>query len=225
MLLAALLLVAGLALPAYAADEGPPVIKLFMGTARVGSGLAPEGALVEGFIGDVKAGQDTVRANGEYSLAVAGHAGDAGKTITFKVAGDLAKETAVFEADPGLPPVTGFDLTIGGGSSLPLPLPFDCFIATAAYGTDTAEEIKVLREFRDAVLMPNRAGAAFVSLYYLVSPPVAEVIARHEFLRTVLRSGLIDPVVAMLKWSHDLWRRGSDEHIDELFPQIESARA
>jgi uncharacterized repeat protein (TIGR02543 family) len=83
-----------------------------------------------------------------------------------------------------------------------------CFIATAAYGSSTAEQLDVLREFRDVVLLPNRSGAALVSLYYRTSPPIAEFISRHEFLRTVVKVGL-DPVVAVLKWSYRLWSEGS----------------
>jgi hypothetical protein len=84
-------------------------------------------------------------------------------------------------------------------------LPFDCFIATAAYGTDTAEEINILREFRDVVLLPSGPGAEFVSLYYQISPPIAGVIWQHDFLRTAVRVGFIDPIVAILNWSHALW--------------------
>lgn len=85
-----------------------------------------------------------------------------------------------------------------------------CFIATAAYGTDTAMEIEILREFRDAVLLLNSLGARFVSLYYRSSPPVADFISRHEVLRTAVRVGVVAPVVAVLNWSQDLWlERGS----------------
>jgi len=85
-----------------------------------------------------------------------------------------------------------------------------CFIATAAYGTDTARELDILREFRDAVLLPNTLGAEFVSLYYKISPPIANFISQYEILKTAVRLGFVDPIVAMLNWSHALWSaRGS----------------
>jgi len=71
-----------------------------------------------------------------------------------------------------------------------------CFIATAAYGTPMAEEIQILREFRDGYLLPNPAGQALVDLYYKVSPPVAEFITAHPGLKSVVRAGLV-PAVAM----------------------------
>jgi hypothetical protein len=85
-----------------------------------------------------------------------------------------------------------------------------CFIATAAYGTDTAKEIDTLREFRDEVLLPKSLGASFVSLYYKISPPIANFISRHELVRTVVKVGFVDPIVKILNWTHDLWSaRGS----------------
>jgi hypothetical protein len=97
-----------------------------------------------------------------------------------------------------------------GGYGHPSEIPCGCFIATAAYGTDTAKEIDILREFRDAVLLPNSLGAEFVSLYYKTSPPIANFISQHEVLRTAVRVGFLDPIVGILNWSHDLWSaRGS----------------
>jgi len=80
-----------------------------------------------------------------------------------------------------------------------------CFIATAAYGTDTAKELDILREFRDTFLLPNSLGAEFVSLYYKISPPIANFISQHEVLRTAVRVGFVDPIVKILNWTHDLW--------------------
>jgi parallel beta-helix repeat protein len=80
-----------------------------------------------------------------------------------------------------------------------------CFIATAAYGTDTAKEIDILREFRDEVLLSNSLGAEFVSFYYKTSPPIADFISQHEALRTVVRMGFVDPIVKILTWTNDLW--------------------
>jgi hypothetical protein len=95
----------------------------------------------------------------------------------------------------------------GHPSEPPQPL---CSIATAAYGTDTAKEIDILREFRDVVLLPNSLGAKFVSLYYKTSSPIANFISQHQVLRTAVRVGFVDPIVAILNWSYDLWSaRGS----------------
>jgi nitrous oxidase accessory protein NosD len=73
------------------------------------------------------------------------------------------------------------------------------------FGSDTAKEIDILREFRDTVLLPNSLGAELVSLYYKISPPIANFISQHEVLRTVVRVGFVDPIVKILNWSHDLW--------------------
>jgi hypothetical protein len=81
-----------------------------------------------------------------------------------------------------------------------------CFIATAAYGTETAGQLKILRDFRDQVLLKNALGSRFVEAYYKLSPPVAAFIAKSDFLRAVVREVLIDPMVNLLQWSQDFWR-------------------
>jgi hypothetical protein len=80
-----------------------------------------------------------------------------------------------------------------------------CFIATAAYGTETASQLNVLRDFRDQVLLKSALGSRFVETYYKLSPPVAAFIAKSDFLRAVVRVVLIDPMVNILQWSQGLW--------------------
>jgi len=81
-----------------------------------------------------------------------------------------------------------------------------CFIATAAYGTPSAEQIDVLREFRDTVLLESTVGSQFVALYYQLSPPVAEFIAGNELLRTMVRELLVDPIVGVVEATGNMWR-------------------
>jgi tetratricopeptide (TPR) repeat protein len=45
-----------------------------------------------------------------------------------------------------------------------------CYIATACYGSYDHPDVVVLRRFRDERLLPSPLGAAFVRLYYRVSP-------------------------------------------------------
>jgi len=69
-----------------------------------------------------------------------------------------------------------------------------CFIATAAYGTPMAEEIGILREFRDEYLLTNTVGRALIDIYYRVSPPIAEFITEHPRLKPIVRAGLLSAV-------------------------------
>ena len=81
-----------------------------------------------------------------------------------------------------------------------------CFIATAAYGTPTAQQLDLLREFRDVVLLKSTLGSRFVSLYYRFSPPIADFIARRELVRTLVRELLIDPIVWLVDATGGSWR-------------------
>ena len=74
-----------------------------------------------------------------------------------------------------------------------------CFIATAAYGTPTAKQINLLREFRDVVLLKSTVGSQSVALYYQLSPPVADFIAGNELLTTLVRELLVDPIVWVVR--------------------------
>jgi hypothetical protein len=77
----------------------------------------------------------------------------------------------------------------GGGGS--------CFIATAAFGSYLHPQVRILRHFRDRHLLTNAPGRAFVELYYRMSPPLADFIARHELLRSVARVALAPVIVTV----------------------------
>ena len=74
-----------------------------------------------------------------------------------------------------------------------------CFIATAAFGTGMANEVRYLRALRDQFLLTNTPGRWFVNFYYSVSPPIADFLRRHDGLRAGVRAAL-EPLVALAKW-------------------------
>lgn len=82
-----------------------------------------------------------------------------------------------------------------------------CFIATAAYGTPMAEEVDILRQFRDELLLSNPVGRALVAVYYKLSPPIAEFISEHQVLRTVVRACWVNPAVVLVKLTKSSWAK------------------
>jgi|GEM_PF-3590632 len=83
-------------------------------------------------------------------------------------------------------------------------VPLNCFIATA-YGSEIAAELDTLRAFRDKVLLKSKPGNWVVSTYYAVSPPMAEYIAEHKEVRTIVREALLNPLVFMHAKSRGFW--------------------
>lgn len=73
-----------------------------------------------------------------------------------------------------------------------------CFIATAAYGSKMHPYVKALREFRDAHLLTNSLGKAFVSLYYKYSPPIADIIKESEGLKFMTRTALLPLIMCVV---------------------------
>jgi glucose/arabinose dehydrogenase len=67
-----------------------------------------------------------------------------------------------------------------------------CLIATAAYGTELAPQVQMLREIRDGKLLPTESGAAFMSafneMYYSFSPAVADMERESPALRAAVRA-------------------------------------
>ena len=71
-----------------------------------------------------------------------------------------------------------------------------CCAATAAYDTPMAEELVILREFRDEYLVTNPPGQAFTDFYYGISPPIARFIVSRPALKYLVRTALL-PAVAV----------------------------
>lgn len=99
-------------------------------------------------------------------------------TVRLRVTDDVG-QTAI-----GSTNVTISGTSSGGGGS-------GCFIATAAWGSPMHPRVMALRHFRDRYLLTNYPGRLFVKTYYLLSPPLADFISRHESLRTIARTALI----------------------------------
>ena len=55
-----------------------------------------------------------------------------------------------------------------------------CFIATAAYGTPLAKEVKYLSEFRDRYMLTNGLGTSMVRAYWKVGPKIARYIEKRR---------------------------------------------
>ena len=76
-----------------------------------------------------------------------------------------------------------------------------CLIATAAYGTELAWQVQVLREVRDGTLYSTESGSQFMDAfnraYYSFSPAVADLEREHPEVRSAVRA-LLSPMLASL---------------------------
>jgi len=84
-----------------------------------------------------------------------------------------------------------------------------CIIASAAYGSELAEPVRFLREFRDQKVRTTFAGAefmkAFDALYYSFSPVVAEAMAADPTTGSLVRTS-ISPLIKSLSLASRMFR-------------------
>ena len=82
-----------------------------------------------------------------------------------------------------------------------------CFIATAVYGSEDADEVMFLRQFRARFLVERVSGRAIVRAYNVVGPILARFIRRSGAVRAAVRRLLVNPAAnfakAFLAKSHD----------------------
>lgn len=76
-----------------------------------------------------------------------------------------------------------------------------CLVATAAYGTELAPQVQMLRELRDGEVLGTKSGAAFMTVfnqfYYLLSPTVADWERQNTFFKWLVGAA-ITPMLSTL---------------------------
>jgi hypothetical protein len=73
-----------------------------------------------------------------------------------------------------------------------------CFVATAAYGSRMANDVELLRHFRDSLLQKTIVGELAVETYYTFGPAFAGVVGESDLLRSFARA-LLHPLIAWVR--------------------------
>ena len=99
---------------------------------------------------------------------------------------------------PITPETVSFDITVGEASAQPIN-PYEeegggCLIATAAYGSEMAPQVQLLREIRDNQLMNTESGKSFMGtfneMYYSFSPTIADMERESPLFKEAVKLGL-----------------------------------
>ena len=76
-----------------------------------------------------------------------------------------------------------------------------CLIATAAYGTELAPQVQLLREIRDNTVLQTQSGSAFMdsfnSFYYSFSPSIADLERQNPVFREAVKMA-VTPLISSL---------------------------
>jgi hypothetical protein len=99
---------------------------------------------------------------------------------------------------PITPEAVSFDIVVGKSLDQPTNQTEEegggCLIATAAYGSEMAPQVQMLREIRDNQLMNTESGSAFMgafnNVYYSFSPIIADMERENPMFKEVVKLGL-----------------------------------
>jgi hypothetical protein len=82
-----------------------------------------------------------------------------------------------------------------------------CLIVTAAFGSPLASEVQLVRDYRDGTIRQSYTGSQFFlgfnAWYYSFSPTVADFIATHPLVKSVMQVCLV-PLLAIILLSQNL---------------------
>jgi hypothetical protein len=80
--------------------------------------------------------------------------------------------------------------------------PSGCLIATAAFGSELAPQVQLLRNFRDNHILSTASGSSFMNVfnawYYSFSPQVADYEREQPWLQQIVRIGIY-PLLGILQ--------------------------
>ena len=153
--------------------------------------------------------QSNVSLNGSFSPSVPGlsvNFNPSSVAPQLNGTSQIVMEITALQNSAGQP----YQLTIVGTSSTPsrthqVTLEVNvspCLIATASFGSSSAPEVQLLRNFRDNQVMPTFAGSMFMSVfnswYYSFSPNVALYENSHPTARNAIRMSLY-PLIMILR--------------------------
>ena len=77
-----------------------------------------------------------------------------------------------------------------------------CFIATAAYGSLLANDVEMLRRFRDLAMKRSVLGELAVATYYTFSPGLSGMVGESDLLRQTARDALAPIVERVRRWTY-----------------------
>jgi hypothetical protein len=168
----------------------------------VAPGIGTQGTAVTGYDVRIRASDELTASNFDASMPVTAHVMPSapGATQTFDLTG-LLPETDYWigiraydgchdNGDVAIVKVTTAARTSGSVDA--------CFVATAAYGSLLANDVELLRHFRDASLETNALGELGVEAYYTFGPAVAGVVGESDLLRSSARDGLA-PIIERVR--------------------------